>query len=362
MLRRLVLPLAVSIIPLLAGCMAAFGGSPTGNILDRIRSSPQFHEKKFENEPPVAMIVEGKYFEMLRGEAFGGQVRTPPRPLPVVHPDVKSFSDPPAPGLRAIWFGHASVLLEVDGVRIFTDPILSDRASPFENIGPQRFFSPPLSLEELPRIDAVVISHDHYDHLDMKTIKFLATRGTMFYVPLGVGAHLTAWGIADSQVHEMDWWERLPLKSVEFICTPAVHYSGRGLFGGNQTLWSSWTIVGPQHRVFHSGDSGFSPHFKEIGQRFGPFDLTLIKIGAYDPTWIYIHMDPEQAMSANVALGGRRMLPIHWGTFNLQIHSWDEPILRTKAAAESSHQDLVTPRPGEILDADKPYSSAEWWK
>jgi len=321
-----------------------------------------YRDGKFENDPPVPMILPGRYMEMIRRELFGSEQRVPPYPLRTVHPNRDGFHSPVDPGLRAIWFGHATVLVELDGLRFFSDPILSDRASPFSSLGPERFFQPPLSLEELPPVDAVVISHDHYDHLDMNTVTFLARRGTIFFVPLGVGAHLESWGIAASQIVEMDWWESRSLGAVKIHCTPAVHYSGRSLTNGNQTLWSSWSIIGPSHRFFHSGDSGFSEHFAEIGKRLGPFDMTSIKIGAYDVTWEGIHMSPEHAVDAHVALRGRIMLPVHWGTFNLAVHDWDEPILRAREAAKNRHVNLVTPGPGEIVDADKSFVSTEWWK
>lgn len=316
-------------------CFSSFGGTPTGKRLERIRTSPQYGgDDLFENKPFVPNIVPGTYTQMLKRQLFGSEERIPSNPIPVVKPDLKSFSNPLLPGLRAIWFGHSSVLVEIDGLRIFTDPVFSEKVSPFTSVGPSRFFPPPVALSDLPPIDAVVISHDHYDHLDMETTRYLASRGTKYFVPLGVGAHLEAWGVPGSQIIELDWWEKKNIKNIEIICTPAVHYSGRGLFNRKSTLWASWSVIGPKHKFFHSGDTGFSSHFSEIGKRLGPFNLTSIKIGAYDWTWEAIHMNPERALQAHIDLNGRKMLPVHWGTFNLAIHSWDEPILRTVHGAK----------------------------
>ncbi len=358
-MRKLGLIGLVTVATLSTACMRSFGGRPAGERLARIQKSPQHRAgESFVNTPEVPNIKPGAFWAMTRRQLFGDEERVPRVKLPVVRPDL---GGPPAPGLRAIWFGHAGVLVEIDGLRVFTDPVFSDRVSPFESVGPERFFSSPLALEELPRIDAVVISHDHYDHLDMRTIRHLAARGTVFFVPLGIGAHLERWEVPAAQVVELDWWETGELGPLKIVCTPAVHYSGRGLLNGNETLWSSWVLIGPKHRFYHSGDSGYSPHFAQIGERFGPFQLTSIKIGAYDWTWEDIHMNPEQAIQAQVDLKGGRMLPVHWATFNMAIHDWDEPIRRAKIAAAAAKVDMVTPRPGELVETGLPFASSDWW-
>ncbi|MBI3395132.1 MAG: MBL fold metallo-hydrolase [Spirochaetia bacterium] len=341
--------------------MASFGGTPRGPITEKMRASAMYHDGEFANQPFVPTLVPGTFWSMTRRQLFGSEQRVPELPIQPVFPEPSRFSNPPSVGLRAVWFGHASVMVEIDGVRFFTDPILSERASPLDHLGPVRFFAPPIALKDLPKIDAVVISHDHYDHLDMKTVRFLAETGTVFFVPLGVGSHLEAWRVPAKQIVELDWWESGNVRGVQFVCTPAVHYSGRGLFNRNSTLWSSWSVIGPKHRFFHSGDTGFSGHFAEIGKKLGPFDLTSVKIGAYDVTWEGIHMNPEDAVASHAAVRGKRMLPVHWGTFNLAIHDWDEPIRRAQAKAAEMKIDLVTPKPGEIVDADAPFASSDWW-
>jgi L-ascorbate metabolism protein UlaG (beta-lactamase superfamily) len=240
--------------------------------------------------------------------------------------------------------------------------VLSDVVSPLP-IGPKRMHPPPIELDDLSGIDAVLISHDHYDHLDMKTIQHLAARGTQFYVGLGVGAHLERWQVAPAQIHEMDWWESVQLQNVQINCTPARHYSGRKR-QDNSTLWTSWLVKGAQRSFYFSGDTGYADHFRAIHARYGDTDLNLIKIGAYGtpPSWLGIHMDPESSIRANQDLGGGVLLPVHWATFNLSYHAWDEPILRTVRAAADQHVQLVTPRVGEVVEIGQPFNNVEWYQ
>lgn len=360
--------LACVLLVIVAVCASAltflptFGGSAIGERLASSTSSPQFKHGKFENEVPQTPRSAALIWDYAKRQ-FGPEIRHPPKTIPVINIDPRSMASEPAPGLQAIWFGHATVYLELDQVRIMLDPVLSDYASPIAGIGPRRFHPPPIPLDALPHIDAVLISHDHYDHLDMRTVKALAAGGTQFFVPLGIGAHLARWGINASQISELDWWQTATLRGVTFTSTPARHYSGRGLRDGNATLWTSWAIAG-SHKVYFSGDTGFSQHFEEIGRRLGPFDLSLIKIGAYGPgqTWIDIHMDPELAVLAHVAVRAKRFLPIHWGTYNLAFHVWDEPIKRAVTAARASSVDIVTPRVGELVPGEGPFTSISWWE
>lgn len=340
-----------------------FGGKASGLRLDRMRANPQFEDGRFVNVERPAPYTFDVVRALLVGQFSGDEVREPPAPIPVVAVDPASLAAPPKSGLRAFWIGHASVYVEVDGVRVLIDPVFSDYASPFP-VGPKRFHPPPIALALLPRIDAVVISHDHYDHLDMATVRHLAARGTQFFVPLGVGAHLERWQVPEAQIRELEWWQEGSIGGVRFVCTPTRHYSGRGLTDSRATLWSSWSVLGPQHRFFYSGDTGHSKHFAEIGARLGPFDLSFIKIGAYGPgqPWIDIHMTPEDAVRAHGEVRGKRLFPVHWGTFNLAFHAWDEPIRRTVKAAAERGADLVTPRIGQMIDAERPFSADPWWE
>jgi len=293
-------------------------------------------------------------------------VRVPPGALPVVPVTAASLATPPPnPGLRAFWIGHASLYVEIDGVRLLFDPVFSEHASPFA-LGPKRFHPPPIALADLPPIDAVLITHDHYDHLDLRTIEQLArdNERTLFIVPLGIGAHLERWGVPAARIRELEWGQQQTIGAVRVASTPARHYSGRRLGDRNATLWTSWSVLGAHHRFFVSGDTGYSEHFRAIGEQFGPFDLAFVKVGAYGPgaPWLDIHMSAEDAVRAARDVRAKRLFPEHWGTFNLAFHAWDEPIRRTLTAAREQGLEVVTPRVGEIVDADAPFASSAWWE
>jgi L-ascorbate metabolism protein UlaG (beta-lactamase superfamily) len=300
---------------------------------------------------------------MLKKVLWGIEERVPPHKLPVEFLSRDQFRSASA-GLEAIWLGHSTVLLEIEGRRLLTDPVWAERCSPSSAIGPKRFHPVPLPIAELPPIDAVVISHDHYDHLDMEAVQSLNRQGVKFIVPLGVGAHLEKWGVSPKQFTELDWWEvdSTTVPGLQIICTPARHFSGRGGLYGNQTLWSSFAILGEEHRVYFSGDSGPFPGFAEIGARCGPFDLTMMKIGAYATDWPDVHINPRQAVEAHKVLQGKRLLPVHWGTFNLAYHDWDEPIEWLLKLAEEESLEVIAPQPGERVDVMGEYDAAAWWR
>lgn len=359
--------LSVVILLLLLGGFIYWLGVELGaDISDEHRQqlalSKQYEDGAFVN--PERQAPYEFSWNYLQEQFFGKQQRVPGGEMPVVPLDPALLKTAPAPGLRATWLGHATVLLELDGQRILTDPMLSERASPFQFIGPERFHPSPIALKDLAGIDAVVISHNHYDHLDEATIRHLAPQGTDFYVPLGVGTHLLDWDVPAAQIHEMDWWDEETRGNLSLVATPSRHYSGRGLADYKGTLWASWALIGPKHRVFFSGDSGYGSLFRDIGAGVGPFDLTLIKIGSYGPgqSWIDIHMSAEDAILSHQDLQGQRMLPIHWGTFNLGIHAWDEPIRRATAAAIEKQVEMITPKLGETVDINAPYTNTPWWK
>ncbi|MEQ1875799.1 MAG: MBL fold metallo-hydrolase [Bdellovibrionia bacterium] len=337
--------------------LPTFGGSFDGERLERMKKSRQWVNGRFENDPPQSTEL-GLIKTMRRYSE--GQIREPTFEVPVQKLTPADLPVPPPPGLRAYWFGHASVLIDIDGTRVMTDPILSEYASPF-HVGPRRLHTVPIDMRDLPKVDAVVISHDHYDHLDMDTVRAFAAKGTHFYVGLGIGAHLERWNIPPEQIHEMDWWESLKIGDVEIHCTPARHYSGRKRMN-NSTLWASWFVKGPKHSFYFSGDTGYAPHFEEIGKRLGGPDLALIKVGAYGETWLDIHMAPEPAVQAARDLKAKFLLPVHWATFNLAYHSWDEPILRTLAEAAHKKVELLTPRPGEKIEFGKPFENTKWYQ
>jgi L-ascorbate metabolism protein UlaG (beta-lactamase superfamily) len=294
---------------------------------------------------------------------FFGKDRSPKIEIPVNKLTRADFEGASDSSLIFTWMGHSTILLEMDGTNILTDPVWSRKASPSSLYGPTRFHDIPIPLEDLPRLDAVIISHDHYDHLDMKTVTRLAKTGTKFITTLGVGAHLEYWGIDPAQIVELDWWDEYNLSDqFKLVCTPAQHFSGRGLFDGrNRTLWSTWTIVGPNHRVFFCGDTGEMPEFAEIGEKFGPFDLALMKVGAYSDMWPDIHLAPEQSVRMLRELNGRVFMPIHWCTFDLALHDWEEPIERFIQAAEKENIVIAAPYPGQRIDIKALPKLDGWW-
>jgi L-ascorbate metabolism protein UlaG (beta-lactamase superfamily) len=341
-----------------------FGAGMSGARLERAKANPQYREGRFVNVQPEAPTSWAAMGDYIVRQFSGDEVREPPSPLPVLAVDKAALAAAPAPsGLRAFWLGHSSAYVELDGLRLLLDPVFAERVSPLP-IGPRRFHPPPIALADLPPIDAVLISHDHYDHLDMDSVRQLASRGTRFFVPLGIGAHLERWGVPPAQIEELEWWQQRTLRGVQIVCTPTRHYSGRGLGDRSATLWSSWSVLGAQHRFFYSGDTGYSTHFREIGSRLGPFDIAFVKIGAYGPgaSWLDIHMSAEDAVQAHRDVRGKRMFPVHWSTFNLAYHAWDEPIRRAAAEARRTGVELVTPRLGEWVDAGREFRSTAWWE
>jgi L-ascorbate metabolism protein UlaG (beta-lactamase superfamily) len=257
--------------------------------------------------------------------------------------------------------GHSSILLKLEESLWLTDPVFSERASFAQWIGPKRFHPVPVDIESLGQIEGIIISHDHYDHLDEQTIKTLSHQVNHFIVPLGVDEHLKAWGVPDEKIHALDWWQSIEIKGVKLTATPAQHFSGRGLFDGNETLWASWVIKASEHNIFFSGDSGYFDGFKLIGERFGPFDITLMETGAYDKDWANIHMMPEESVQAHIDLKGNIMMPIHNGTFDLALHPWYEPFERVVAAARSNNVTLATPIIGEEGVINDYNLSSPWW-
>lgn len=362
-----VIALVVVVLIASTGWLDTFGAAPRGERLARILGSPNYRDGAFRNPADsTSLPVKVSNRGMLRRWLGGHEQRVPPGPMPIVKLTKADFAKPPESGLRATWLGHSTVLVEIDGARILFDPVWARRASPSSLIGPKRFFPPPLALEDLPPLDAILASHDHYDHLDRGVVRTLAHSAAQsrarFIVPLGVGAHLERWGVAPDRITELDWSESTTVGPLTFTATPARHFSGRGLNDRNHTLWASWSVTGPQHRVFHSGDTGPFGGFAAIGMAHGPFDLTLIKIGAYDEMWPDIHMTPEQAVDANSKLQGKLLLPIHWGTFNLAFHAWDEPAERVVAAAIASGTQLVMPKPGDSIEPAKAKPVERWWR
>lgn len=333
-----------------------FGGTLEGASLEKAMQSQQYNGDHFVNDPEA---IPGNIWVSLQ-EMRGDEIRKSPEVFPILQPEISDTVDP---GLKATWFGHAAVYVEMDGKRIMTDPMLSDLAFPVKMVAPERFNPPPMRAHELPPIDFVTISHDHFDHLDMNSVIELAKHGTIFFVGLGIKAHLQRWEIPEEQIREMDWNESAEIDGFTIHCLPARHYSGRtGM--NNSTLWTSWLIESPDHTIYHSGDSGYAPHFKEIGETFGPIDIAFIKVGDYgdDLGWRDIHMHTEFSIEAALDLNSNLLFPIHWGTFALSYHDWFEPINLTVDYASAAGINYVTPKLGETITYGEEINNEYWWK
>jgi len=334
---------------------------------ERVEASPRFVAGSFRNSSGLGPQLQGSTTPVLREFLFEGNRRVPVAPLPSIDPR-PSWVRPPETGLRTTWLGHSTVLIEQDGARILTDPVWGLRASPSSWIGPKRFQPVPVAIDALGPIDLVIISHDHYDHLDAQSVRALARQGLRFCTSLGVGAHLEAFGVPAEHIVELDWWESHTFVSAdgrsEFSITaaPSQHFSGRGPFDRNRTLWSAFVISTASHRVFFSGDTGLTDEYREIATRLGPFDLVMLEVGAYHPAWGHIHLGPENALRALNLLGGGTLLPVHWGTFNLALHDWDEPAETLVEHAHAFGARLLMPKLGAAVEPSRIEQLDPWWR
>ena len=324
-------------------------------------ASAQYRDGVFHNPGGALPVAAAGTLPLLGEWFFGGQQRRPPGPLPIERPH-EIWARPADTGLRATWLGHSTVLLELDGLRVLTDPVFGARVSPISFLGPKRFHPVPAALAELPPIDVVLLSHDHFDHLDRPTMTALARTAVPVVTALGVGAHLERFGFAPAQITELDWGEHARVGGLDFFATPAQHFSGRSLTNRNHTLWASWVIRSDRHRVFFSGDTGLTPLFAEIGRAHGPFDLVMLEIGAYHPSWGTIHLGPEHALDAFAMLGGGTLLPVHWGTFSLGFHAWDAPGEELLALAPVRGARILTPRLGAAFEPARVEGPTPWWR
>ena len=327
--------------------------------------APNFNGKIFLNPVPTVVTKQGTFLKILRENFFDKRkhLREPQKKLGPFSVDSNLLSALPSNTIRVTWIGHSSIIFEIDGKRFLTDPVWSDVVSPFSFIGPKRFFSPPLSLDDLPEIDGIIISHDHYDHLDKQTIKYLARtrKDTPYYCALGVSKWLKAYGVAAKNIKEFAWWDEIEIgDGFKIAAAPARHFSGRWGTDRYKTLWASWVIMSPKHRIYFGADSGMFPGFKEIGDKYGPFDLTALEIGAAHDDWEDIHMGPSKATDAHLMLKGKLMFPIHWATFNLAMHPWEEPVEDLLVCAQEKGIKLLLPEPGETVIAEE-YKHF-WWR
>lgn len=327
--------------------------------------SPQYADGRFRNTHPRPARTPQPDARVLWDFLFNKPANSEPaQALPVVRLSGAELENAPERSLYRL--GHSTLLMKLRGGWWLTDPVFSERASPLSFAGPKRFHAPPIALDDLPPLRGVLLSHDHYDHLDRASIDALAPKTDLFLCPLGVGDRLSAWGVCPTRIRQHDWWQAIEIDGLRFTATPAQHFSGRGLRDGNRTLWSSWTIEDLQDarplRIFFSGDSGYFDGFAEIGRRFGPFDLTLMETGAYDPHWPYVHMHPVQTVQAHQDLGGRWLLPIHNGTFNLAMHAWWDPFEQILALGRQHGVQVATPMMGERLNLNALHAGQRWWR
>jgi len=361
MKKTLVILLAGLVI--LSGYQAcsSWAFSSEGARMDRMENSPQYREGKFRNAVEWEQPPLWKNLALIPKFLFADNQRTPKTLLPVRRVDLTEFGRPGRNRLSATWLGHSSLMINIDGFRILSDPVFEKKVS---IVGPTRFNGEvPLDIALIPDVDVVLISHDHYDHLNEFSIRHLTARTSLFAVPLGVGARLEEWEVPPEKIRELDWWEELSVgERLTIASTPAQHFSGRGLTDRNETLWTSWVVDGPDHRIYISGDSGYFDGFAQIGERYGPFDMTFMECGAYDERWHPIHMFPEETVQAHLDLRGKVLHPIHWATFNLGLHPWYEPMRRLRTAADAAGVVAATPIVGETTVYATAVPETKWWE
>ena len=367
-LRIVTISLTLVLAAIGTGCTwystsAVFGSPMTPAQQQPYTSSNNFVGTQFVNQIETSTDQSFGFMAGALWDYITAEDLAPERNIDVVKADPSQLNNANKK-TQLMWFGHSTFLLQTANQNLLFDPIFSDVAAPHPALGSKRYSNElPIEPENLPTIDAVIISHDHYDHLDYPSIMRLDAKVKHYYVPLGVGQHLLNWGIAPERISEMDWWQANDLNGIKLTLTPARHFSGRRLGNSNSTLWGGWMVEAPDHRVFFSGDSGYGPHFKEIGQRFGPIDIALLDTGQYNFRWQSIHMLPKQSLQAAQDLDARIMMPVHWGAFTLSLHAWDEPAEQTTLLAQQQGQAIVIPRIGELMQLlNEPIARDAWWQ
>ena len=336
-----------------------FGATKNEIKTEQVLASENFTNGVFENKEATTVMLEFKFSSLK--EYFKKEGKAPTGEIPV-HKLQKSHFESKDTATKFTWFGHSAVLLETEGKKIFIDPMLGDVPAPVSFLGPKRYNPElPMSADSLPELDIVLISHDHYDHLDYESIKKLKDKTKLFITPLGVGAHLRSWGVQSEKIIELDWWESTIVDSMNIAVTPSRHFSGRGISDRNTTQWCSFVIQTNNKNIYFSGDGGYGTHFKEIGDKYGPFDICFLECGQYNKQWAQIHMMPEEVIDANTDLRGKHIVPIHWGAFTLALHAWTEPVDRLLQSAEGKNVSIVTPEIGKTTSIKDEISTKYWW-
>ena len=339
--------------------MAGFGAFDYVRNMKKAFKSEYFVNGKFRNTKPVGVMKKGTHLDTAKRWLFDKKETFPKSKF---HFTADKIQEKATEGLNIMWTGHSSVYIEIEGRRFFCDPVWSKNLSPVGFGGPKRFFESPLNPVNIPDLDGVLISHNHMDHLDKSIVKYLSRKGVPFYVPVGVDEIFRSWGVAEKQIYVTDWYDSVMVDdSIKLTSLPTVHFSGRGLFDRNKSLWTSWVIEGKKKRIYFGGDSGYHNEFKAFGEKYGPFDITFLEIGAYDENWGEIHLGPEMAVQAHKDLDGKVLLPIHWGAYDLAIHPWKEPVERVIKAAENNNVNLSLPEPGRLLSETNFIVNSRWW-
>ncbi|WP_316784050.1 MBL fold metallo-hydrolase [Pedobacter frigiditerrae] len=339
--------------------LPVFGKLPTGDRLEKIKKLPNYQDGEIKNQSFTPVKPEGvSYWDMLSKVIAGNKDGTPKSIIPHLKPDFSNSEQ-----FKLTWFGHSSYLIQVDGKNILVDPVFSERTSPFQFLGTKRFAGTDfVNIEDFPPLDIILITHDHYDHLDYNAILKLKNSNAKFITSLGVGAHLEHWGIESERITELAWQEETsPMANISFKAMPARHFSGR-LFKRNQTLWSSFILKTKNNNVYLGGDSGYDFHFKEIGENYGPFDLAILECGQFNKMWPNIHMFPEEVVQASIDLKAKYLLPVHWGKYRLALHNWDESINGVTKSAKDLNIDVLTPQLGETFNLENNLPKIKWWK
>lgn len=356
---------ALLILGITVTSCANYPYSPDASV-QRIEASPQYRDGKFHNKVQTQVFSLEGMWKGLKEVAFNTHPDAiPATDIPTVSVQQQEYSDAqPESKVRFTRLGHSTLLIRLGQQNWLTDPVFSERVSPIQWLGPKRFHDVPMDLDQLPKIRGVIISHNHYDHLDEYSIKLLSDKVEHFIVPLGIGDSLREWGVAETKIRELDWWQQVAIDDVQVISTPAQHFSGRGLSDSDETLWSSWVLRSRDAAVYFSGDTGYFDGFKEIGEKYGPFDYAFMECGAYNQQWRDIHMMPEDTLQAFVDVKGRVLVPVHNSTFDLSTHAWYDPYVQIHALAQQHNITLLTPIIGNTVRSDQPISqfTSLWWQ
>jgi L-ascorbate metabolism protein UlaG (beta-lactamase superfamily) len=338
----------------------SLGKNPSGKRLERIKQSPNYKNNAFQNLSHTDQLSKDTSYAKIMKDSMKKSKRVEPTEgLPFVKTDLENIhSEEPV----IVWFGHSSYLLKINGKTILVDPVFSGNASPFSFMIKAFKGADEYKAEHMPQIDLLLLTHDHYDHLDYKTLKLLRSKIKQIYCPLGVGSHLEHWGFEESRITELDWWETISFANdIEITAAPARHYTGRTMVR-SKMLWASYVLKTKTHSIYLGGDSGYDSHFKMIGEQYGPFDIALLESGQYNTSWPNIHMMPEETVQASIDLKANILFPIHWAKFALAMHDWDEPIKRVLLKAEELSVKVTTPMIGEPLIIGKYHETKFWWE